>query len=617
MADDIDVTPGVGKTVRTEDIAGKQYPVTKIVLGASGAADMDVDSGQQTSANSVPVVLASDQSTVPVAEVANLVEDAVPAANATGKVNILIRQDTPAGLVDTDGDAVAQRGTNYGAAFVQILTSSGSFVDSFGGGTQYTEDAAAAANPTGTAPILVRQDTPGSLVDTDGDNVAQRGTNYGAAFCQIVTSSGAFVDSFGGSGGTSHQDDAAFSIGSASSITPMGALANETTPDSVDEGDVGVPRMTLDRKLLIRVVGATDANRLDIDASGRVTAIVEDGGGSITVDAASLPLPTGAATEATLSTLNGKVTACDTGSVAGTVTANAGTNLNTSALALESGGNLATIAGDTTSLDTKVVVGGGTEAGAVRVTIASDSTGVLTVDDGGGSLTVDAASLPLPTGAASETTLSTIAGDTTSLDGKIVVGAGTEAGAVRVTIATDSTGVLTVDDGGGSITVDAASLPLPTGAATESTLSTLNGKVTACDTDSVSLVSAIPAGTFIIGATREVSGAMVDQAGNARAVAHAYVNASASGNTQVVAAQGAGVKIRVLSYTLVSAGTVSVKFQSATTDITSLKALVANTGIAATDDPSGLFQTAANEALNINLSAAIAVGVDVTYIPVA
>jgi hypothetical protein len=40
--------------------------------------------------------------------------------------------------------------------------------------------------------------------------------------------------------------------------------------------------------------------------------------------------------------------------VAGTMTVNAGTNLNTSALALESGGNLATIAGDTTSIDGKI-----------------------------------------------------------------------------------------------------------------------------------------------------------------------------------------------------------------------------------------------------------------------
>ncbi len=43
--------------------------------------------------------------------------------------------------------------------------------------------------------------------------------------------------------------------------------------------------------------------------------------------------------------------------------------------------------------------GGGTEATALRVTVANDSTGVLSVDDNGGSLTIDASSLPLPTGA--------------------------------------------------------------------------------------------------------------------------------------------------------------------------------------------------------------------------
>ena len=45
-------------------------------------------------------------------------------------------------------------------------------------------------------------------------------------------------------------DDAAFSI-ATSRVFPMGCLADETSPDSVDEGDVGVPRMTLDRKQLM------------------------------------------------------------------------------------------------------------------------------------------------------------------------------------------------------------------------------------------------------------------------------------------------------------------------------------------------------------------------------
>lgn len=55
--------------------------------------------------------------------------------------------------------------------------------------------------------------------------------------------------------------------------------------------------------------------------------------------------------------------------------------------------------------------------------------GTIPVTDNGGSLTVD------------NTTLS-------------VVGGGTEATALRVTIASDSTGVLSIDDNGGSITVD-------------------------------------------------------------------------------------------------------------------------------------------------------------------
>ncbi len=73
--------------------------------------------------------------------------------------------------------------------------------------------------------------------------------------------------------------------------------------------------------------------------SGKITACNT---GAVTVSSSALP--SGAATESTLGTLNGKVTACNTGSIAGAVTANAGTNLNTSALALESGGNVAAAA---------------------------------------------------------------------------------------------------------------------------------------------------------------------------------------------------------------------------------------------------------------------------------
>jgi hypothetical protein len=106
-----------------------------------------------------------------------------------------------------------------------------------------------------------------------------------------------------------------------------------------------------------------------------------------------------------------------------------------------------------------------------------------------------------------------------------------------------------------------------------------------------------------------------DAAGAAAAVKFAPIVASASGNTAVVAAV-TGKRIRVLSYSLIAAGTASVKFQSATTDITGTYPLVANTGLSDNGGEAGVFQTGVAETLHINLSAAVAVGGRVTYIEV-
>jgi hypothetical protein len=62
-------------------------------------------------------------------------------------------------------------------------------------------------------------------------------------------------------------DDNAFTP-ATSSVSAAGYFADETAPDSVDEGDIGAARMTLDRKQLMRVVGSTDADRWEIDSSG-------------------------------------------------------------------------------------------------------------------------------------------------------------------------------------------------------------------------------------------------------------------------------------------------------------------------------------------------------------
>jgi hypothetical protein len=101
---------------------------------------------------------------------------------------------------------------------------------------------------------------------------------------------------------------------------------------------------------------------------------------------------------------------------------------------------------------TAIAAGGGVEAGALRVTLASDSTGLVSVDDNGSSLTVDGtvtANLAAGTNNIGDVDVLTVPAPLST------TGGGTEATALRVTVASDSTGVLSVDDNGSSLTVDA------------------------------------------------------------------------------------------------------------------------------------------------------------------
>lgn len=150
----------------------------------------------------------------------------------------------------------------------------------------------------------------------------------------------------------------------------------------------------------------------------------------------------------------------------------------------------------TDGASTVVAAGGGVEAGALRVTLANDSTGLVSVDDNAGSLTVDspqlpaalaanggmkvegvaggvavpisAASLPLPSGAATAAkqpalgTAGTPSSDVLSMQG-VSGGVAVKVDGSAVTQPVSGTfwqatqpvsGTVTVQDGGGSITVD-------------------------------------------------------------------------------------------------------------------------------------------------------------------
>lgn len=145
--------------------------------------------------------------------------------------------------------------------------------------------------------------------------------------------------------------------------------------------------------------GAYTAAAINGDATNGIDVDVTRVTGTVTVDGSGVTQP-----------------------VSGTVTANAGSGTFT-------------VSGAVTNTVLSVV-GGGTEATAQRVTIASDSTGVLSVDDNGGSLTVDGTVAATQSG-----TWTVQPGNTANTTAWLVTGTG---------------GTFPVTDSGGSLTVDNA-----------------------------------------------------------------------------------------------------------------------------------------------------------------
>ena len=133
--------------------------------------------------------------------------------------------------------------------------------------------------------------------------------------------------------------------------------------DGLDTTATGVQAVGLVAQLDDVATGAVTENQFaPVRLSTRRALLVEGvaSGTAQPISAASLPLPTGASTSAKQDTIIGHLDGVE--------------------------GLLTTIDGDTGTL---AVVGGGVEATALRVTIASDSTGVLSIDDNGGTITVD------------------------------------------------------------------------------------------------------------------------------------------------------------------------------------------------------------------------------------
>jgi hypothetical protein len=317
--------------------------------------------GQATSANSLPVVIASDQSTVAVSA-ASL---PLPAGAATSTDQTNGSQKTQ--VVDGSGNII---GSTSNALNVNIINSSvsessnltqidGTSIVTGGvpgtlavggnqaaggtitsntdpiliGGSDYSSTAKLQTlkiDSSGNAQVAVTNSvsvsgtittTPpanastniaqvgGSTVATASTGVQKVGVTDGTGNAITSTSSALDVNiKSGGSSSASSTDETAWAAGS-STFAPTGGVYNDSAT-ALMSGQQGTHRLTNNRALHsnLRNSGGTE---------------IATASNPIRID------PTGTTIQP----------------ISGIVTANAGTNLNTSALALESGGNLATLAG--------------------------------------------------------------------------------------------------------------------------------------------------------------------------------------------------------------------------------------------------------------------------------
>lgn len=311
-----------------------------------------------------------------------------------------------------------------------------------GGGTQYTEDDPASSNPTGNAQILVRKDTPASEVSADGDNIAQRGTAHGAAYVSLLDTSGNPVAVGGGTQYTEDAPAASDPVGNALMLVRRDTLsASEVSANGDNVAAKGTSKGELHTKNLDQeaLTGAVNESAPGSDTAssglnGRLQRIAQ----RLTTAIASLAT---LATESTVSAISG-----DLGDVADAESSSGDGTLIAIAKRLRT--LLGTLVGTTGTISSTSVI---------KVAVFDDNdTQVTSFGGAGGSgteYTEDAPAASNPVGGALMLVRKDTLASEVSADGDNVATRGTSKGEVYVKH---------VD----TLPISAASLPLPSGAAT-------------------------------------------------------------------------------------------------------------------------------------------------------
>lgn len=276
MADDTTLNAGTGgDVIASDDIGGVKYQRTKVVWGADGAAT------DASAAAPLPVVQTGTHNigtvtTVTTVAAVTAISNALPAGtNNIGDVDVLsvvpgtgatalgkaadsaagatdtgvallcVRDDALTTLTPADGDYVPARVDSTGSLHVRV--SAGSIAG-------FANDVALTIGTSEGIPVMGRASTATpSAVSADNDAVHAWLTRTGAT---VISGD--------------NVDDAAFTPGT-SRVVVIAGQADEGSTDSVDEGDAGAIRITLDRKQIITPYahaaagGHTPHQNLDVD----------------------------------------------------------------------------------------------------------------------------------------------------------------------------------------------------------------------------------------------------------------------------------------------------------------------------------------------------------------
>lgn len=459
--------------------------------------------GQKTMANSTPVVISSDQSAI------NITGSATVSGTVTSNQGTAAALSNAWPILISDGT-----NTNPLTNAAPVGNEQALVVRNIPSGTQVISGTVSA---TVSGTVTANQGTPASLSNpwpvqlSNGTNtpiitnttpggsdqalvVRNIPSGTQAVSGTITANAGTGTFTVAGLGTAGSPSGGILTVQGASGVTPL-SIGGTTSTTSPSWGDAQ-----------LRPLSLTLAGALRVDGSGVTQP----------VSAASLPLPAGAATETTLATLL--------------------TN--------------STFTGRINTLGQK------TMANSTPVTLASDQS-VIPVSDNGGSITIDNAALS-------------------------VVGGGTQATALRVTIASDSTGVVSVDDNGGSLTVDGTvTANAGTGNFTvvQATASNLNAQV----------VGPGASGAAVVGNPVRVAGSdgsntrniLTDTSGRTMVVGAAASGAAVTGNPILVSGSD-GTNARTLRTE--TTGTLIVKEQKGpTSSVTSVASSASNVTILASN----------------------------------